>query len=671
MAFEAFYKIQFVITKSHLVLFRNYLHKKGVIHLKDISQLNKSLPIALEKSTEEELDRKIESITYLLKFIDKENPPKTSFIENFIPNRPIILQNKIYSIENSLDPITLDQTLQRDQKSYQQIQDAEHLIVPQLAYLHCLKDTGIDFSVIKSFHYISVKFYESNGVAIEELQNHPYIAENAIVIDYRENSPMIRVHIVICAKKIEPELDILLNKFGLTIFDVSGFEETPEKAIQVLYMENKTLEQKQIKTIEAFKKIIPLKENLIVLKDLTNNQKERNICTQKFAQTKHAVYIEGFIPCSKVEKFTQECKKDYPDVLIETFPTDEPAPIKFINNRFFKPFEFIIRMFGIPRYGMIDPTPFISITFLILFGLAFGDVIYGLFLMAFCWWGIKKFKYDKGTVNFFKMFLFAGISATLFGAFTASWAGDLVSETYLPKNNFLVQLKNKFVMVNSIDQIMTLLVIILYIGLAVQMLGVFMAFLQNIKEKNYIDAIFDQISWLIFLPCAFFFAGNFLVKGYYPPLLIIISVIGLMVSLLMIFYGGFRQSSRPAIKILKGFVNIYGIVSSYGIASILGDVLSYLRLLALAIATSSMAISFNLISFLLKDVKIFGPILVVVLLIFTNIFNLLLSILGAFIHPVRLLFFEFFGRFFQDGGTEYKPFSYQFKNIIVKGGELE
>jgi V/A-type H+-transporting ATPase subunit I len=328
-------------------------------------------------------------------------------------------------------------------------------------------------------------------------------------------------------------------------------------------------------------------------------------------------------------------------------------------------------MFGIPRYGMIDPTPFITITFLILFGLAFGDVIYGLVVVLFCLWGIKKYKEDRGTVDFFKMFLFAGISAAIFGALTNSWAGDLVSITYLPKDNFLIKLKNSLVVVDSIEQIMTLLVIILYLGLVVQMLGVFMAFLQNIKEKNYIGAIFDQVSWLIFLPCAFFFAGDFLVKGYYPPLLIKISGIGLIVSLIMVFYGGFIQSSRPVIKILKGFVNIYGIVSSYGIASILGDILSYLRLLALAIATSSMAISFNLISFLLKDIKIFGPFLVVIVLIFTNIFNLLLSILGAFIHPVRLLFFEFFGRFFQDGGTEYKPFSYQFKNIIVKGGAEE
>ena len=131
------------------------------------------------------------------------------------------------------------------------------------------------------------------------------------------------------------------------------------------------------------------------------------------------------------------------------------------------------------------------------------------------------------------------------------------------------------------------------------------------------------------------------------------------------------QSSRPFIKIIKGFVNIYGIVSSYGVSAIIGDILSYIRLLALALATSLMAVSFNLISFLLKDIKIIGPILVIVLLIFTNIFNLLLSVLGAFIHPVRLMFFEFFGRFFQEGGQEYKPFSYQFKNIIVKGGSEE
>lgn len=212
---------------------------------------------------------------------------------------------------------------------------------------------------------------------------------------------------------------------------------------------------------------------------------------------------------------------------------------------------------------------------------------------------------------------------------------------------------------------MTLLIAILYLGAFIQMLGVFCAMLQNIKEKNYKDAFFDQFTWLIFIPCAFIFAGEFLAAGYYPAALVSIAKIGLLISIVLIFIGGFLKSKSPAIRVVKGFLNMYGIVSSYGIASILSDVLSYLRLLALAIATASMAMSFNIISFLIKTIPVLGPILVVVLLILTNGLNFLLSILSAFIHPVRLVFYEFFGRFFQDGGTDYKPYSNQYKHVLV------
>lgn len=671
MPFESFHKIQFAVLKNQFEVFRDYLHKKGVVHLKNVSELNQTGILKIDKNYEKIIQQKIEAINSLLQYIESENPTKSSFMDNFIPNRPIVENSDLRKIEDSLDPIQLNQTNLEYLDSYNKINDDYKKIVNILAYLHGLKELPIHFDLIHKLNKISIKFYISNDVSYEDLINHPFISENAIIYDNRENSPGMQVQTVVCTKKIEPELTLLLKKFGMEEFDVSSFHGS----IAETYKEQYRLFKKYFLEMDHLKnslsKIIPYKNDLIVLKEILLNLKNRDSVIQQLAQTVHVVYLEGFIPSSLINQFYTDCSVDFPKVYIESFPTDEPAPIKFKNNAFFKPFEFIIKMFGFPRYGMIDPTPFVSICFLILFGLSFGDVIYGLLLVAFCWWGIRKYKVDQGAVNFFKIFLFAGISSTFFGALTNSWAGDLVSSTYLPKNNFLVNFKNSLMLVDPVNQIMTYMVVVLYLGLTIQMLGVFMAFMQNIKEKNIKGAIFDQVSWLIFLPCAFFFAGNFMVPNYYPSLLIKICGYGLIVSLLMIFYGGFIQSSRPVIKILKGFVNIYGIVSSYGVSAIIGDILSYIRLLALALATSLMAVSFNLISFLLKDIKIIGPILVIVLLVFTNIFNLLLSVLGAFIHPVRLMFFEFFGRFFQEGGQEYKPFSYQFKNIIVKGGTEE
>ena len=145
----------------------------------------------------------------------------------------------------------------------------------------------------------------------------------------------------------------------------------------------------------------------------------------------------------------------------------------------------------------------------------------------------------------------------LFGALTNSWAGDLVSTVYLPENNFLVKLSNSVKMINSMEQVMTLLIAILYLGTFVQMLGVFCAMLQNIKEKNYKDAFFDQFTWLIFIPSAFIFAGDFLAKGYYPAQLVQFSKYALILSVLLIFIGGFLKSKNPVIRVAKGALNVY------------------------------------------------------------------------------------------------------------------
>jgi V/A-type H+/Na+-transporting ATPase subunit I len=107
-------------------------------------------------------------------------------------------------------------------------------------------------------------------------------------------------------------------------------------------------------------------------------------------------------------------------------------------------------------------------------------------------------------------------------------------------------------------------------------------------------------------------------------------------------------------------------MSSYGVSAIISDVLSYLRLIALAIGASSMAMSFNIVAFMLKDIKIVGPVMIIIVLIIGHSLNFLLSILGAFVHPVRLVFYEFYGRFYSNGGEEFKPFSCPNINVFIK-----
>lgn len=660
MALEKFFHMQLVIPKLKAESFRDFLHKEGVMHLENISGITK--PYFPSEEEEQEVHEEISQVKTVITTFDKLFPCSSPFIENFIPNKPRFSSKQIQEIDKSFsmqdfyrnvtqlmeENNTIHETLQKIDSQSQTLLPLEHLTIPFQEFQH-----------LKTLCLLIVKAEEKQ---ISDFSTIPFV-QNHVVLEIIKNQ---NDQVMILVAKAEHLLEIQehLKRFSLDELDWRQFEGISYQILSSLQQKKGELEERTKQIQDSLLQLSQKRDVLILKKDLLDSRLKKMNDASSFAESQYVVMVDGYIPESSTDSFETHLSQEYPEAYLQKKVALE-APIKYKNNSFFKPFEFIVRMFGVPRSGLIDPTPVVAIAYLILFGLAFGDVLYGISLILLCLLFIKIYKHDKSVVDFFRLFLYSGVSATIFGALTNSWAGDLISTTYLKPNNFLVKISNYVRFINSMEQVMTLLIIILYLGTFIQMLGVFCAMLQNIKDKNFKDAFFDQFTWLIFIPCAFVYAGDFLAKGYYPTFLIQLSGYGLITSVILIFIGGFLKSRNPVIRIAKGALNVYGIVSSYGIASILADILSYLRLLALAVATSSMAMSFNLISFLLKDLPFLGPILVVLVLLLTNTLNFLLSILGAFIHPVRLIFYEFFGRFFQDGGVDYKPYSKQYKHVLV------
>jgi V/A-type H+-transporting ATPase subunit I len=660
MALEKFFHIQFVVPKLKAKAFRDFLHQEGVLHLQNISSITQ--PYQASQEEEQQFRFEFNQAKDITNTFDKLFPKATPFIENFIPYKPQFTQQEIQTIDKSFSIPSLheeiSQLINEKEQLYQQIE----IINSQILTLVPLASLSIPFEALVSLKTLHLIIMKANDKQSADFCTIPFIEKNTYIETIPNGDDVILI--LISKSVFRQEILDHMKRLNLEELDWKNFQGQPNTLLPSLQQKKAESDHRVNEILSELHRLSEQKDRLILKKDILQSKLNRIDESASFAESQYVVMVDGFLPASRQTQFENNLSSQYPDVYYQKTVAENP-PIRFKNNNFFKPFEFIIRMFALPRSGMIDPTPVVAIAYLILFGLAFGDVIYGLLLVLACVYGIKKCKQDEGVVLFFKLFFYSGLSAMLFGALTNSWAGDLVSTVYLPENNFLVKLSNSVKMINSMEQVMTLLIAILYLGTFVQMLGVFCAMLQNIKDHQYRDAFFDQFTWLVFIPSAFLVAGEFLAPGYYPSVLIRISTYCIMVSLVLLFIGGTLKSTNPVSKIAKGFLNLYGIISSYGIASILSDVLSYLRLLALAVATSSMAMSFNLISSLMKDIPWLGPILVFILLVLTNMLNFLLSILGAFIHPVRLIFYEFFGRFFQDGGFDYKPYSMQYKHVLV------
>jgi len=346
------------------------------------------------------------------------------------------------------------------------------------------------------------------------------------------------------------------------------------------------------------------------------------------------------------------------------------------NNRLIQPFEFITQIYGMPKYNELDPTPFLAPFFFLYFGFCISDAGYGILLVLISWLALKKFRMGPQGRKFFKLFLYCGISTIIVGALTGSWFGNLIDllgqshAIFVP----LKRIKDAMIVLDPIKEPTKLLGIALSFGIVQVWFGNIVAGIGNIKNKRYLDILLDQVPMLMLL---FGLTGMGLIflrlldkrpasLFQYPAL---------AASLAIIFTQG-RSEKGIGAKLFFGFFSLYNSLSGY-----LSDILSYSRLWALGLVTGVMANTINLIS--IQFVQLAGSVMpfinkigfikvlvssviLLVVFIFGHTISFTMNLLGAFVHPVRLQFVEFFSKFFKGGGNYFRPFKAEAKYINLE-----
>jgi V/A-type H+-transporting ATPase subunit I len=176
---------------------------------------------------------------------------------------------------------------------------------------------------------------------------------------------------------------------------------------------------------------------------------------------------------------------------------------------------------------------------------------------------------------------------------------------------------------------------------------------RNIRDGKIADALMDQGLWILLILSLIAFAligasavpANLIPAGAEQA---ITGVIALSIVCLV-----FTQGRKE-----KGIVKrmLYGTVSLYGLMGYLSDVLSYARLLALGMATGVIALIINTLAGLVLEIPVIGIVICAVILAVGHPFNMVLNLLGSYIHSSRLQYIEFFSKFFEGGGKKFKPF---------------
>lgn len=335
-----------------------------------------------------------------------------------------------------------------------------------------------------------------------------------------------------------------------------------------------------------------------------------------------------------IEQFTQG-----EDVIFisEDAKAEQNPPIKLKNNFFARLYEPIGSLYMLPKYGEMDLTPFFAPFFMIFFGMCVGDAGYGLLIIAaiVAFWRKIPVKFR----DYAWLLIFLNIAAIFFGLLTGNFFG-----IELAKVPALVEFKTYFVSNENMFNVA------IGLGAAQVFFGLILRIFNRSKKGGSFVYGLSALGWVLLI----LFSGLAYVEltpwftlssvGYY---------VGLAVACILIFFFN-SPKKNPLLNFGVGLYNCYEMATG-----VIGDLVSYVRLFAIGLSGAIIAQVFNALSVGLSgDIPILSPIAMIIILLIGHALTIFISFLGAFVHPVRLTFVEFFKNAeFEGGGRKFTPFA--------------
>jgi len=438
-------------------------------------------------------------------------------------------------------------------------------------------------------------------------------------------------------------------------FEAVSFEGMAGTVAELIKQNSEKLDEveNQLKTEQN--KALSLSKNLLkleILYDHYENLLNREQTKGTAPSTEHTVLLEGWVKKSDYARLEKIVSHFGASSLNRIEPAEEEdIPVEIENKNFVRPFEMITRLYGMPVSSGVDPTACLAPFFMLFFGVCLADVGYGLVMAAVMLWLIKKTQGDK---KLLWLFLICAAITILMGAITGGWFGDAVP-TFIPVLN---PLREKLMLFDPMEQPMVLFVLSMILGYIQIMTGLLIAFVHNTKQKDYIAALCDQLSWLVMLNCIVIFG---LSKAGMVPAEVgrFFGTLALVPAGVILLFS--HRQGRWAGRIGMGTYNLFSAVFY------VGDVLSYLRLMALCMVGGGIAMAINIIAKISLDIPYgLGVLAMILVLVFGHALNLVLSALGAFVHTLRLQYVEYFTKFFVGGGRLFEPLRKDYKHIYIK-----
>jgi V/A-type H+-transporting ATPase subunit I len=662
MAIAKLLRTEIVCGSSEDAALVEALEKSGLMQIEDahiglpdeIAQLEVRANIDLSAC-----DAVLSKARWMLDAYTRFLPVKKGLMQGFFGSPPYVRVEDFHGIYAGFDLDGAESALQQSVREYDGILEAvaanEQLaaaLQPWAALELPLEDlTGLRFARI-----FPVRVARRELAAIEAM-----IVENAATPDVSwtevsgDEKQVWGIYAVVEARAAE--LEAWLRDAGAESVDLPSAGGTPSQIHARAAEELAELSRRQ-ERIESTLEVEAAERRPIVhaIVDEHSNRRKGLLVRRGFFCTDNVAAVGGWILAKNRGKLEDFLSARLPSAQLFVRPPEktENPPVHLENRGLLKPFQILLDMFGLPPYFGFDPTPVVAIAMTLFYAMCLGDVGYGSVQVLLALWLKRKFKPAEGTRLFLNLFMEMGAAAMIFGLMTWSFFG--ISPGYVVGGPKILGFLPLFV---PTSDFLLVIGIALAIGVVYQLVSIVAGLYAAVRAGDLPAAIFDYGAWFALLVATLVWSAGVFLPAL-PPVVRTAGLIGIGVSCLVIVAFAGRDAKTFFGRIFTGIISLYGIVGYYGLVSFFSDVLSFCRLAILNLTSGFIAMVGNLLGgLIMSSSSIIAAILTfavgAVIIVFFHVLNLVLSMMGSFIHSLRLNYLESFSRYYKTGGKPFLP----------------
>ena len=648
---ERMQQVSIIVAKDQLPNLLGYAGSKRLFLLTEIE--DDSIPEGAKRYEALELQAKSSTIKSRLTTLTTALNVSEATFENL--HAPV---NSIESLTRFLDDETgkLEHSVRELEGAEGKLQTEKERASELSRFLSGLENVGVSLDAIAGRGFLTSLVGEASIETVPSLQKElDQITHGDLIFAITNTSEDTQTFLALFPTAFQDNAKQATTALGAKIGPPwTGLPSDPKKAKEAIDLqlanldkESKNLEEKRVKLAKEYGPRIK------ALATLSEILEARTKALSGSSTTEATILLQAWIPKRKQGEITQEISKvsgGLANVFVEETKShvnhsteestqakeaDPPTLVK--GPGWTRPLQSIVDNFGIPSYSETNPTPFMILTFPLIYGLMFGDIGEGILFLAFGFFllylrrkKVKVFEIGQIFVNGAELIIMLGIGATIFGFVFGDIFG-FEARSVLGINPIFSPTAGAFPtsasVVPSTANLIIYMIFILFFGVAHLLSGLAISAYNKIRSKEYRHALLGPISWAWFY-AAFVAAAVIVVQANFKFSVLLknpLVVASIFIPMALMGYG------EGGLHVMEAFI---------GAGS---NTLSYLRIWALNLADFAVKFAF------FTSFGIVGA-------IFGNVLVMILEGLIVFVQTLRLHWVEWFGKFYEGTGHPFAPY---------------